>query len=227
MKEGDREKASGSIKGCHQAIGRAPESVIGMESQQHTSTNTHPPHHSDDPQVLAWLNIGVNVKSKEAQDANAKNVGRSSSTGAGESVTGMESQQHRDTAHPPHHSVKHPDPQMLAWLNVGANIKSDEAQAASEENVDRSSRTCAGESVTGMESRQHLDTHPPHHSVTHSGVTIKTEEAQDANAENVADASISEHGRPNVGLLKAQSPWLRKDGVCIAVLEDKSVSQFL
>ena len=33
--------------------------------------------------------------------------------------------------------------------------------------------------------------------------------------------------RPNVGLLKAQSPWLRKDGVCIAVFEDESVSELL
>lgn len=33
--------------------------------------------------------------------------------------------------------------------------------------------------------------------------------------------------RPNVGLLKAQSPWLRKDGICIAVFEDSSVSQLI
>ena len=33
----------------------------------------------------------------------------------------------------------------------------------------------------------------------------------------------SQGAEPNVGLLRAQSPWLRKDGVCIALFPEKSV----
>ena len=80
---------------------------------------------------------------------------------------------------------------------------------------------------------------PPTDTPTPSAVQlIKTEDMQACSAENGYKTGAPRYApptplisqrnvraRPNVGLLRAQSPWLRKDGVCIAILEDKSVSQ--
>ena len=97
--------------------------------------------------------------------------------------------------HPPDHS--HLDPQGQLQL-----IKSDNALAASAGNVvDHSSKH--GQGLGGTSQRGAPPTNTPTSGTQHHPPSTS---------------------RPNVGLLKAQSPWLRKDGVCIAVLEDKSVS---
>ena len=133
---------------------------------------------------------------------------------APESATGPETRPHTNT-HPPHHHADH-DPQVQVRLNT-----SEEAQAASSENVDLTSKPGTGSTTKCA---------PPTDAPTSLNSGPSSEMA--APEQRRKSPSVSTNQRhipacPNVGLLKAQSPWLRKEGVCIAVLEDKSVSQFL
>ena len=131
---------------------------------------------------------------------------------APESVTGPETSPLTDT-HPPHHPDH--DPKVQVRLNT-----SEEAQVASAENVDLSSKPGTGATskcAPPTDTPTSLNSGPSSSEVAAPGQRRKSPPV----LTNQCDVPAS----PNVGLLKAQSPWLRKEGVCIAVLEDKSVNQ--
>ena len=132
---------------------------------------------------------------------------------APESVTGPETRPHTNTR-PPHHADHAPQVQVRLNMNT-----SEEAQAASAENVDLSTKP-----GTGATSKRA----PPTHTPTSLNSGPSSSEMAAPGQRKSPSVSTNQHdvpACPNVGLLKAQSPWLRKEGVCIAVLEDKSVNQ--
>ena len=141
-----------------------------------------------------------------------------------ESVSRTKSGRHTST-HPsrPHHARLDPQVQIRP-------INSEEVQAASAANVDHSSRSRSSASpVSASKHAPPTDTPTPQDSDPSSKVTAAPEQTRQSSSmsTNRHDTSGGVSTCPKVGLLKAQSPWLRKNGVCIAVFEDKSVSQLL
>lgn len=114
--------------------------------------------------------------------------------------------------HPPDHS--HLDPQGQVRL-----IKSENASAGNV--VDHSSKRGKG----GTAPRGAPPTDVPTSKLNSVPSSLEMAAPGQAPSSSINQRDPSTH--PNVGLLKAQSPWLRKDGVCIAVLEDKSVSRLI